>query len=480
MTNADNGGTITIRSQLFRKTLEVIEEEEDLENTEADANNDNDERESEYLEDEIDGGLADGGLYFFESSQYFNNKLAKWNAGWDWDTGTFNSPDINVDQIWKLRKDEESGAWFIFNHRFKDHRLAMWGKGVRPIRESGTRGDPHGLSESHMWKLEQQEDGLYTIENVAYPGHFWIKWGPDDSNTGAAYIGEGADWAFCLTEDHRCRNCDQEGCHKWHLQSIFDGLAVEWREIFSYNNTGQGETKVEVSFLYGVTSEYEFGSTSEMSATLAGAMQERTKEKDLQESLNYKKKAVDIFNNADHKVAKAQEFLKHPVKRDYFKPDPKTDESCKLNSPRCHQKKTTVSWSPRYEVKYKKSNSETNELRSTFNITVPANEIVRLVQPVFTFSHNEHMTTISPKYYRYYDEDNIVSGIEQDAFEDYLRQGIHGLDRDGLETVIYTNITDFVMGDVDLHQHRFRPGPMISDKDMVRYTRLKVACLNSI
>ena len=35
------------------------------------------------------------------------------------------------------------------------------------------------------------------------------------------------------------------------------------------------------------------------------------------------------------------------------------------------------------------------------------------------------------------------------------------------------------MGD-DRRQHRFRLGPMISDKDMVRYTRLKVACLNSI
>ena len=412
MTNADNGGVITIRSQLFRKTLEVIEEEEDLERSnmaETDSNAETDESESEDVYFEDDGGLTDGGLYFFESSLYFNHKLAKWNAGLGWDTGTFNSPDIKVDQIWKLRKDEESGAWFIFNHRFKEHRLAMWGKGVRPIRESGTRGGDHGLSKSHMWRLEEQEDGLYTIENVGYPGHFWIKWGKDDQQTGAAYIGEDADWSFCLTEDNQCRNCDQQGCHKWHLRSIFDNLELEWREIFSYNNTGQDETKVEVSFLYGVTSEYEFASTSEMSATLAGSMNQRTKEKHLDDSLNYKKQAVDGIKKI-------------------FKKTPKLDESCKDGSARCHQKKTTVSWSPRYEVKYKTSNSENNELRSTFNITVPANEIMRLVQPVFTFFHNEHMTSISPKYYRYYDEDDIVPGIEQDAFEDHLRQGMHGLD----------------------------------------------------
>ena len=142
------------------------------------------------------------------------------------------------------------------------------------------------------------------------------------------------------------------------------------------------------------------------------------------ESLNYKQRAVDAFNNADNKVAKAQLAINWPVKRNYYEKPDKEDHSCQAYTPRCHQKRTTMSWSPRFEVKYKKSNSQTNELRSAFNITVPANKMMRLVQPVFTFFHNDHMTSVSPKYYRYYDEENIVPGIEQDAFEDYLRSGI--------------------------------------------------------
>ena len=302
MTNADNNGVITIRSQLFRKTLEVIEEEESLENANSpDAEDvgevDGAETEvegKEFLEDEIDGGLQDGGLYYFESSRYFNHRIAKWHGGWDWDTGTFNSADINEDQIWKLRKDEETGAWFIFNHRFKDSRLAMWGTNAMTdptffqtnSRESGTKGADDRLEERQLWRLEQQDDGLYTIENVAHPGHFWIKWGPHDKQSGAAYIGTDANWGWCHLQGDDCERCNEKGCHKWHLRSIFDGVAVEWREIFSYNNTGHDDTSVEVSFIHGVTSEYEFASTSELAATLAASMNERKKEKHLRTVFN--------------------------------------------------------------------------------------------------------------------------------------------------------------------------------------------------
>ena len=33
------------------------------------------------------------------------------------------------------------------------------------------------------------------------------------------------------------------------------------------------------------------------------------------------------------------------------------------------------------------------------------------------------MASISPKYYTYYDEEDIIPGLEEDAFTDYLRDG---------------------------------------------------------
>ena len=59
-------------------------------------------------------------------------------------------------------------------HLLTDHRLAMWGTNTMTdpyifqehTRESGTLGRDHGLGDSQMWKLNEDEDGLFTIVRV--------------------------------------------------------------------------------------------------------------------------------------------------------------------------------------------------------------------------------------------------------------------------------------------------------------------------
>ena len=187
MKHYDNNGKVVIKSMAFKRVnestvpLDLCSYEEALESNQTEVVSADDECVSDPM-------LVDGALYTIRNARYQTRKLAMWGEGWDWDFGTFRSKELYEDQIWKLRRDSKTGAWFIFNKFHQNNRLAQWNDRVQTwgwdvTKDTGSKSG--ALEEKHLWKLTRTEDGYFEIENYHYKDYYLMTWNDEDKTTGS-------------------------------------------------------------------------------------------------------------------------------------------------------------------------------------------------------------------------------------------------------------------------------------------------------
>ena len=189
MEHYDDEGQIVIRSMAFKRVNEPLPLDQcSYEEAAAEATEETVLETAAEDECASDPLLVDGALYTIRNAKYQTRKLAMWGGGWAWDFGTFESKHLNEDQIWKLRKDSKTGAWFLFNKYYRDNRLAQWGADVQTwgwdiTKETGS--DDGALREEHLWYLIRTEDGYFEIKNYHYQDYYLMTWNDEDKTTGS-------------------------------------------------------------------------------------------------------------------------------------------------------------------------------------------------------------------------------------------------------------------------------------------------------